>query len=43
MIQWQDLHHSDLTVHSLYALLKLRWHPLVAIAIGAAVGAIGMR
>ena len=24
MIQWQDLHHSDLTVHSLYALLKLR-------------------
>lgn len=24
MIQWQDLHHSELTVHSLYALLKLR-------------------
>ena len=24
MIQWQDLHHSDLTVHSLYAVLKLR-------------------
>lgn len=20
MIQWQDLHHSELTVHSLYAL-----------------------
>lgn len=24
MIQWQDLHHSELTVTSLYALLKLR-------------------
>lgn len=24
MIQWQDLHHSELTVQSLYALLKLR-------------------
>lgn len=24
MIQWQDLHHSDLTVNELYALLKLR-------------------
>lgn len=24
MIQWQDLHHSELSVHSLYALLKLR-------------------
>ncbi|WP_276851157.1 GNAT family N-acetyltransferase [Enterobacter oligotrophicus] len=24
MIQWQDLHHSELTVNSLYALLKLR-------------------
>ena len=24
MIQWQDLHHSELTVASLYALLKLR-------------------
>ncbi|ENY0934507.1 GNAT family N-acetyltransferase, partial [Enterobacter hormaechei] len=23
MIQWQDLHHSELTVQSLYALLKL--------------------
>ena len=24
MIQWQDLHHSELTIQSLYALLKLR-------------------
>ena len=24
MIQWQDLHHSELTVQTLYALLKLR-------------------
>lgn len=24
MIQWQDLHHSDLTVPQLYALLQLR-------------------
>ncbi|MDY1036096.1 GNAT family N-acetyltransferase [Lelliottia sp. CFBP8978] len=24
MIQWQDLHHSELTVSSLYALLQLR-------------------
>ena len=24
MIQWQDLHHSELTVQSLYALLRLR-------------------
>jgi len=24
MIQWQDLHHSELSVSSLYALLKLR-------------------
>ncbi|WP_312950959.1 GNAT family N-acetyltransferase [Superficieibacter sp.] len=24
MIQWQDLHHSQLTVHQLYALLQLR-------------------
>lgn len=24
MIQWQDLHHSELTVNALYALLKLR-------------------
>ncbi|QMM53619.1 GNAT family N-acetyltransferase [Enterobacter sp. RHB15-C17] len=24
MIQWQDLHHSELTVSALYALLKLR-------------------
>jgi ElaA protein len=24
MIQWQDVHHSELTVPSLYALLKLR-------------------
>lgn len=24
MISWQDLHHSELTVHQLYALLKLR-------------------
>ena len=24
MIQWQDLHHSELTVKSLYALLRLR-------------------
>lgn len=32
-----------LTGGTLIALLKLRWHPLVAIAIGAAVGAIGMR
>lgn len=24
MIQWQDLHHSELTVTALYALLKLR-------------------
>jgi ElaA protein len=24
MIQWQDLHHSELTTFSLYALLKLR-------------------
>lgn len=24
MIRWQDLHHSELTVADLYALLKLR-------------------
>lgn len=24
MIQWQDLHHSELTVPALYALLQLR-------------------
>lgn len=24
MIDWQDLHHSELTVPQLYALLKLR-------------------
>ena len=32
-----------LTAGTLFMLLKLRWHPLAAIAIGAVVGAVGMR
>lgn len=30
MIQWQDLHHSELTVPALYALLQLRCDVFVA-------------
>ena len=34
---------TALTAGTVFALLKLRWHPLAAIAIGAVVGALGMR